>query len=105
MNIFNKKRLFSIVIAGTMLASTMNISLATNNFRRISGANRTETSVETAKMNTSDTLVVASGEKFADILSATNIVNRYNAKLVLYTRGSSIGKVDLKPIKRIFVVN
>lgn len=93
------------VLVGVFLFGSCSNILAADSFKRISGLDRTMTSVEASKENKSDTLVVAPGYNFSDILSATNLVNKYNAKLVLYTKGSEFGKIETdKNIKRIFVV-
>lgn len=93
------------VLVGVFLFGSCSNVLAVDSFKRISGLDRTMTSVEASKENKSDTLVVAPGYNFSDILSATNLVNKYNAKLVLYTKGSEFGKIETdKNIKRIFVV-
>lgn len=106
MKVFKKrKKIISLVFAGLITAGAFAQAEAATKFERVSGVDRTLTSVQASKENKSDTLVVAPGYNFADILSAMNLVNKYNAKLVLYTKSSEFGKAETdKNIKKVYVV-
>lgn len=92
------------VLAGVLL-SAMLISLPTPTTSlaqeevRFSGQNRYETFLKSAEIMPSKTVVFANGEQFSDALSAVNLCNKFNAKLVLVTRDEDmsayIKKYDL----------
>ncbi|WP_437130779.1 cell wall-binding repeat-containing protein [Peptostreptococcus russellii] len=72
---------------------------------RISGKDRYETSLKSSKLIDSDVLVLSSGENFADSLSAQNIVNKFDAKLVLLNNSSDINRIlkETNP-KKVYIV-
>jgi uncharacterized YkwD family protein len=86
------KRTILLTILLTSVVNSANIINA-HSYTRYSGADRYETSLKTADTLNSDIVVFASATSFADSLSASNIVNKYGAKLVLVNNNT-----DLKPI-------
>ena len=69
---------------------------------RISGSSRYETAVEVSKYGweTSDYIVLANGESFADALCAAPLAKKYNAPILL-TKADSIDESTLNEIKRL----
>ncbi|WAW15180.1 cell wall-binding repeat-containing protein [Peptostreptococcus equinus] len=100
-------------IAIKMISLSMAISLclgtfsssATNTFIRVNGNDRYETSKLTSEYMNSDVLVLASGSSFADALSAVNICNKYNAKLLLVRGDENLRDYIKKAnFKKIYIV-
>lgn len=59
----------------------------TNNIDRLSGSNRFGTSVVVAeKINTTDTIIVASGESFPDVLSASTLSQKIKSPILLVSK-------------------
>lgn len=77
------KKLFSVALAVTFSALSINSSHAATSWTRIAGADRTETSIKAAQMLESNTLVFANGRQFPDALSSVNICTTKNGKLIL----------------------
>lgn len=90
----------SVIFFGGIVKSENN-----GKYTRYSGYNRVNTSVESAKTYNSDTLVIAPAYSYQDAISAMNIANRYNGRLVLANKDSSLGIFDSdKTIKNVFIV-
>lgn len=68
------------------------------NVRTIKGQNRIQTSIESAKLVDSKTVVIANAYTYADSLSAYNVASKYNAKLILVDNKTDLSK-ELKEIK------
>lgn len=74
----------------TIIGGINSVNAKPENSVRWSGKNRYRTSLEVAKggYKNPSTVILASGEKYADALSASNIANRYNAPLLLMSKNS-----------------
>lgn len=71
----------------------------------ISGKDRYETSSKAADLVKSDTAVIASGQNYADSLSAYNIAASKHAKLILVNENTNVEKeLKDKKIKNVFIV-
>lgn len=105
------KKFLSLIMVGIISISTvfqaMPIdSFAYNSYERIAGKNRYLTSEYTSKRNNSEIVVLASGERFPDALSAVNISNKYDATTIL-TDGRSYDIINIlksRNAKKIFLM-
>lgn len=82
-----KIKFISALVA--ILASMIVISEAASKLTVIAGRDRVETSLISSIMDKDDsrrTVVFANADNFADALSATNLVNKYNARLILVSK-------------------
>jgi|GEM_PF-1283846 len=88
----------SIVQAQTTQAGRVDTETIVSS-HRLAGKDRYETSIEIAKAGwvQADTVILASGEQFADALSAGPLAKKYNAPILL-TSSESIGVDTLKEI-------
>ena len=84
------------VICSCALVIALGISSNALSASRVYGRNRVDTSIKTAKMLDTHEIVVASANNFADSLSSSNIVNKYNAALVLVSSPRDVEKIDFK---------
>ncbi len=105
-----KKKIGSLIMASIIsvatVAQTFSVStFAYSSYERIAGVNRYETSKLVSNRNQSDTVVVASGENFADALSSVNLSNKYGASTIL-TNGNTdiINTLKARNVKKIFLV-
>ena len=58
-----------------------------NNIQRLSGSNRFSTSIVVAeKINTSNTIIIASGENFPDVLSASTLSQKIKSPILLVSK-------------------
>lgn len=93
------KKLISIIMAGIISITTLCqafpiSSFAYSSYQRIAGKNRYLTSEYVSARNKSKTVILASGEKFPDALSAVNLSNKYDAATIL-TDGRSYSIVNI----------
>ena len=72
--------------------------------KRFSGKNRVETSLETAKALDGTEVVIASADKYADSLSAGNLVSRYGAKLILVSGDTDISKIMPEGTTKVYII-
>lgn len=98
------KKFFSLLMAGLISISTILQALPVKSFayksyERIAGENRYITSDKVSKRNNSDIVVLASGKKFPDALSAVNISNKYDAATIL-TDGKSYDIINILKNRR-----
>lgn len=79
------KKVGSLVLSLAILTSGLVVanSSASDNYTRVSGSDRFKTSIESSMYVDSEVVVFANGYKFQDALSAINICNSKNAKLIL----------------------
>lgn len=84
----------------TVYAKTQNNKLADKD--RIYGANRYDTAAKVSEYgwDTSDYVILANGENFADALCAAPLAKKYNAPILL-TPGTELNDSTLKEIKRL----
>lgn len=105
----NKKIKSLIMASAISLAAVSQVfsvsSSAYSSYERVAGVNRYETSKLVSSRNQSETVVIASGENFADALSAINISNKYGASTIL-TNGNMeiINTLKSRNVKKIFLV-
>ena len=78
-----KKKFLSLAIA-FLLSLTTNVSAVT--LDRLGGNNRYETAAKINNQMQSDTLILVSGNDFADALSSTSLVKYYNAEIHLVNK-------------------
>lgn len=105
------KKIISLALAGIISFSAVFQALPVNSFayssyERIAGKNRYLTSEYVSKRNDSKTVVLASGERFPDALSAVNISNKFDAATIL-TDGRSYSVVDIlksRNAKKVFLI-
>ena len=108
MKTLNRKIKITLVMV-TILASMLAISEAASKITVIAGRERVETSLISSIMDKDDsrrTVVFANADNFADALSATNLVNKYNARLILVSKKTKSINDHLDKInpERIFFV-
>lgn len=84
--------------------SNMFESNAQSSYKRISGRDRYKTSMETARFSSSQVVVFANGNKFADALSSINICNSKNAKLILVDGKNIPSGLDYGSIKKAYII-
>lgn len=105
------KKFLSLTMAGIISVSTVFQALpinsfAYNSYERIAGKNRYLTSEYVSRRNNSEIVVLASGEKFPDALSAVNISNKYDAATIL-TDGRSYDIINIlksRNAKKVFLM-
>lgn len=106
----NKKFMLSVIVAtGTLLGIAFNsmlpnsVSAASS---RIWGQDRYETAVEVSKegWQSSDYVILASGEGYADALCAAPLAKKYNAPILL-TDSKDLNKKTKEEIKRLNAKN
>lgn len=99
----SKKLLFTLAVTATLIsvASTANAETLTST-HRLSGATRYETSIAVSKKGwtTSDVVIIASGENYADALVAEPLAKKYDAPLLL-TTSTAINSNTLSELKRL----
>lgn len=101
------KLLSSIITTSMTIGILCSYSYALNNgkYTRYYGQDRIATSIESAKTYSSDTLVIAPAYSYQDAISAMNIVNKFNGKLVLVGKGNTIDYFNNdSSIKNVYVV-
>lgn len=102
---FFGKKLFSVALAVTFSALSINSSHAATSWTRIAGADRTETSIKAAQMLESNTLVFANGRQFPDALSSVNICTTKNGKLILVNGNEDYSNfVKENEIEKVYII-
>lgn len=97
---------FLMVLSSTFLifAFCKNVNANTVT-ERIAGSNRYLTSLETVKKTNSSSIILASGQNFADALSAVNIANSQNAKILLVESNQNISDVlKEKKVEKVYII-
>lgn len=101
------KMKISLVIAFLAIASFggYSNSFAKTKYTRYYGNDRVLTSIESAKTFSSDVLVIAPAYSYQDAISAMNIVNKFNGRMILVGNGDNIGQFENdKSIKSVYIV-
>ena len=97
-------KIISLSLATILTLSTVAMSKA-DNFERISGKDRYETSFKTQNLVNSKTVVFCDGRNFADSLSAVNLVNALGAKVYLVNSNEDMGDYIAKNnIEKAYIV-
>lgn len=97
------KKVSSLALSFAILASSLVVANASGSYTRVSGSDRFKTSIESAKYVDSDVVVFANGYKFQDALSAINICNSQNAKLILVD-GTTDFDLNATDMKKAYIV-
>lgn len=102
----NISKLMATLMAVSAFTYTGMVSNADSiNVTKIAGRDRVETSIKSSSLVNSKIVVVANAFSFADSLSASNLVTKFNAKLLLIGNNTDI-KSELKKIKptKVYIV-
>lgn len=103
----HSKRVLSKMALSMLLVGVMGVGAYADSYKiiDIKGKDRYETSIEAAKLVNSDIAILASGQNYADSLSAYNIASSKHAKLILVNEGTNLEK-ELKDqkIKKVYIV-
>lgn len=101
----NFKRKIGLSLIVSLILGSSTINNAAENFTRYEGKDRYETSLKTADKVNSRIVVFASGENYADAMSAINLINSFNAKLILVNNKTNIESiVKDKGIEKLYLV-
>ncbi|WP_195836919.1 cell wall-binding repeat-containing protein [Peptostreptococcus porci] len=87
-----KSSLVLLTLCGLFVGSTNYSNAQEFRYTRYEGVDREKTSIASSELSTSNVgadIVIADGYSFADSLSAMNISNRFNSKLLLDGRGKT----------------
>ena len=91
----------TIIGGNSTISNKVEEALKNFNVNRISGSNRYDTAIEVSKgYKNSDVVVLASGEKYTDELTATVLANKLNAPVLLTTKDKVLKEV-IKEIERL----
>lgn len=88
----NLKKLTALSLALTILLGNSSHAMQ----KEFNGRDRVETSMLTSKEVKSDIVVVTDAYNFADSLSASNLVNRFGAKLILVDKNTDLKSISAK---------